>query len=802
MSCVAVFKIGDQEVRVNLESGPDSPLTEQEIIEALSKDPAGKQKLIDALSGRLYKESTVTPIKLSDLTKLDGLTGNSNIGFLREQFPEVNFPEGVDADILLVDGLKIGKQNIYGRVITSNGKELFILRNSAEDVQKLANFLSVRKQMEDQSFVFDENSKYQKNLEACLKERNKKKPVVSDTFSLILDFIYNRKKYDSMYFTDQDGKQESVYAYLSKINNIILQYSDRVVFLDQFVNTINQLRSHLDNNEGYISFDAIYGAIKQYHKDILDTLQITSLKGFKDFLNSSEPNEEFSKLFPQEENENRTAALLRTLFSAEPEFSWNYVRSTKNGVILKSSPKTINAKYGIEYDTIHTFDIVDNNYLGYKIYKFTDEDGNQKFIPSRGFLTEDSFSKLYDSIEAVQQFIQNSVSKQDIKKNSLLEFKYRTKLEDGWTGELDSFKVASRQSLTVGSIIESLNVPIDQKQEIYNQNERDLFKLDRQNYDTFLKIVNGWNISDELKNNIANSINTPEKIAVFLYKLNETLQGDRTNEQGINNVIDMINNATVNYYYIDSKTANRGMYSYRVIPTDPVQIDNYKKNKNTPVVQLMSAIGQVLNEQFGVTVNMLTSQEIKEQFPDIDANNTKAFVRDGNIYVNTTTADSSDPLHEFTHLILGILKSDPNLRGNYEQLMLIVSSTKEGKNLMNKLRDTYPDISQMDLMEETFVNLFSKYIIGELKPGFETTFTAVEPYMKDATKIVFNNNISDLRSFYGTSIDQIFRRFNSDVASLIGRKGIDFESTKQSRRISNWISEQIRNGEIKEKCYD
>ena len=66
---------------------------------------------------------------------------------------------------------------------------------------------------------------------------------------------------------------------------------------------------------------------------------------------------------------------------------------------------------------------------------------------------------------------------------------------------------------------------------------------------------------------------------------------------------------------------------------------------------------------------MITSSELLEKFPDIDANSTKAFVRDGQIFINTTTAEVSDPLHEFTHLILGILKANKDLRRNYEQLM-------------------------------------------------------------------------------------------------------------------------------------
>jgi hypothetical protein len=39
--------------------------------------------------------------------------------------------------------------------------------------------------------------------------------------------------------------------------------------------------------------------------------------------------------------------------------------------------------------------------------------------------------------------------------------------------------------------------------------------------------------------------------------------------------------------------------------------------------------------------------------------------------------------------------------------------------------------------------------------------------MKDATKIIFNNEIDDLQSFYGKTIESVFTRFNSDVAQLL-----------------------------------
>lgn len=801
MSCIAKFKIGGKEIDLDLETGSDTPLTDQEILEILQNNPEKRRELYNLVQNTLYKHNTIEPIKASDLIGMEGLKGNTDVEFISNEFPDVVFPQGVSANVLLVDGLKVGKQNIYGRVINSNGEELFVLRNSKSDVQKFANFLSIRKQMEDQSFIFDENSAYQKNLELCLKERNKKKPTIDNTFNLVLDFIYNRSKYDNLYFTDTDGKHESVYAYLTRINNTILQYSNRVVFTDPFVNTINQLRSHLDNNDGFISYPALYGAVEQYHKEILDYLEIDSLKKFKEFFEDSEPDQKLSELFPYVSGQKRYASLLNGLFSSEPEFTWSYVRTTNKGIILRSSPKTIQSKYGIEYDTIHSFDIINEDFLGYKIYSFSDTEGNRKYLASRGFLTEGSYSKEYNSVEDVKTYIQNSVSKQDIKKNSFIEFKYREKLDEGWSSELDSYDIVSQQSLIPGSIIESIDIPVNKKQEFYNSEESSIFKLDRQNYDTFAKIVRNWNISQELKNNILGNINTPEKIALFIYKVNELLKVDRSNEEVLNQILESIINAKKNYYYIDSKQSYGGRYKYRVIPTDPIQISNYKKNKQVPVIELMSAIGQVLQNQFGVNINMITSSELLEKFPDIDANSTKAFVRDGQIFINTTTAEVSDPLHEFTHLILGILKANKDLRRNYEQLMQIVSSTNEGKAKIQKLRETYKDVSEIDLAEEAFVDLFSRYVMGELKPGFEQLFQSVDKYMKDATKIVFNNPIEDLASFYGTNIEAVFKRFNSDVASLLGEPGIDFASTQQQRKLSNWINRGIKNGDIKEECY-
>jgi len=125
-------------------------------------------------------------------------------------------------------------------------------------------------------------------------------------------------------------------------------------------------------------------------------------------------------------------------------------------------------------------------------------------------------------------------------------------------------------------------------------------------------------------------------------------------------------------------------------------------------------LAQTLETQIpGIKVNIETSNNIKELFGDIDTNTTRAFIRDGQIYLNSTLCKATDLLHEYTHLILGMLRADEATRSNYESLLLrtMSSKTAEVTNALNKVLETYPNISQMDAYEEVFANLFSKYLV-------------------------------------------------------------------------------------------
>lgn len=826
MKCTVTFSVGEDEITLDLETDQESPLTDQDIIKVLQENPDQRQALCDILHNKLYKQSTITELTLDDIlnTKVKegdkvlkkergGLLGNCGVEFLRNEFPEVTFPDGVEANVLLINHLSVGKKNIKGRIINSNGQEVFVVSGKRDskgiptDILKLASFLQVRQQLEEQSFQFAEDSANYKNLQKIMEARNKRSKKVDNIFDMMLDFIYNKDDYDEIKITTDEGKVEIAYTILNKLNNTIRQFAQRVEYSDDFVNTINQQIKHKDNNKKELSVDGLYAAVKAYQSEILSTLELTSKKKFTEFFSrpSSEIEEELKKVFETVLEGPGYRTLLDTLFSVEPEFTLYFDSFNGNTIYLKSEPKTIQSKYGIEYSSIKSSDIINPDHKGYKIYAYWDGE-KRKYIPSRGFLTENTVAKAYDSEEEAINYVNDAVQKQDIKKHSFIDFKFRewTVDENGQTiydDELDSFVVYSKQALTEGSIIESLDIPLAKNTELHN-GEKALFRDDRQNYSTFKKMVESWPIEDSTKRNILSEINNPEKIATFIYKLNETNKSYRGNDNKMLEIVDMIKNANVKYYYVESRSwiAGKKAFRYRVIPTDAIVISNYKADKNFPIITLMDAISQVMSEKFNVKVNMLNAEKTKEL--GFDPNTDKAFIKDGEIYINTSLAKSTDLMHEYTHLILGVLKADPELRTNYEQLMGIVASTDQGKEAMKKLRNTYTDLSEMDLMEEVFVKLFSGHIMGNINPNLEQIFEGRDRFLRDATKIVFNQEISDLKSFYGNTLQTIFTRFSSDVSALLSESdGLDFSSTRTARQYSKWISEQIKKGEITEKCY-
>lgn len=821
MKCTITFTVaGNDPIKLDLETDQASPVIDDDIKRVLETNKVELEKLCAQLEKKLSSFGIIEKINTEKIEE-GNLIGNCGIEFLRSKFPKVKFPEGVEANVLLLNNLQPLASDTpisKGRIIQPNGQELFIISGQESnnkigppDVIKLANYLIVRQQIEDSSFIFSETSEYYKTLQKCLEARNKRKTKVKNIEDMILDFINNKSEYATLYFKDDNDTQQNVYNTLQKISNIILKYSDRKTYNDPVVNIINQHIKHTDKNTKEMDLDALYAAIKTHYDDsILKPLNIRKKEQFKNFFsqNENQIHEPLKKVFGETVEGVGYNTLFKFIFDKEPTtpLSFNSVKGNK--VIFNSKQKTIFEKYEIGYDTISKFTIVVEDYKGYKIYKQSEKE----YYLSRGYLTENSYSNKYESIEDVKKSIDDKIENQDIRTNNFIDFKLKRCITDNdgnriYADNLDNSTIYTNQSFTPGSIIEVIDVPLNAKTKFYN-GEYNLFDYRMKNVTiiNFRNIVNSWNeVSENLKNTIIKQIDTPEKVTIFIYKLNE-LFGYVRNDESIQEILNIIETAPKKFYYIDSKnkSTQRGKFRYSIILTDKNTVEEYKQNKRIPILKLMEAIQTVLGNK-GVNVNMLTSNEIQEKFPDIDVNTDRAFIKDGEIYINTTIAKSSDLLHEYTHLILGLLKIDRNLRGNYENLLNYVVSTSKGKELFKSLKDIYTESSEMDIREEVFVKLFSSYVMRNLDPEVKQIFKANKKFLEEATSSIFDTNTEEI---YAKSLEEAFMRFNSEVYALLSDSSneINFNETKTSRKYSNWISKQIqeynttnKNG-IKENC--
>lgn len=780
MKCTFTFKIGDKDpISITLETDNGELVLNEDIINVLKTNPEQAEEIFNLIEDRL--NGNIKYVSYQDLLKEGNLIANTNVEGLRKNFPDI-FPDNVDANVLLVNKIRVGRDNISGRCINSNGEEIFVIENTPEDINRFANYLRVREQIQNVSF---------KNTnDELLKETGAK-----DIKSLALDFIENESKYLNKTVTI-NGKQENCYRILLDITRQLLNKPGMKVFGDPLVDNIypylcKNVYWWKDKNNKWVNKDNLhtldvsflYNLLCAYAPNVLTENNIPITKsGLEQFKKAIKDNPKiFKDLFDS----------IRQKF---PQFNFifnpsgvNFIKYRNSDVILlESVVQTAKEQYGWTYDTIKTFDIQES-YRGYQIYARNDN-GIKEFYFTKDYMTEDSYVSMpFKNINDVRRKIDEKINFIKIPNHNNIDFH-----------NLDGNVIETKQKLIVGSIVEVLNFDINTQISInkFPANEQSILNQQRsKQFKYFEEIVNSWNISTKLKEQVLKEIDTPEKVTLFLYGLQSTYKEER-NKSGIENILNKIRKAKPIYYYVDELLSNN---RYRIIPTDPSDIDNYRKeNKYIPGVRFLEAISKGIKEKIpNVEIHIDTAEQLKEQFPEVDINTTKAFIVNGEIYLNSSQCKATDLLHEYIHLILGMLRSNPDTRENYEKLLyrIVSSNDKSVINTMEMVEKAYPNISQMDKYEEVFANLFSKYFINHNKKIFDSN------EIKDLSETIFGQKIDNTEDFYKGSIYKVFTEFNQDIASWLANENeISWSNSKTYRQLSNYISEQIKEGKIKENC--
>lgn len=214
-----------------------------------------------------------------------------------------------------------------------------------------------------------------------------------------------------------------------------------------------------------------------------------------------------------------------------------------------------------------------------------------------------------------------------------------------------------------------------------------------------------------------------------------------------------------------------------------------------------------LSKNYGVKVNIVTTGDIVRDFKDEipNAGRINAFIYNGEVYVNVDKAMTSDPLHEFAHLVLGSVKSkNPD---TYYNLVAQVETLADYSNRLDTYIQNGDKRARMDLNEEIFVTVFGEYFSNRINPWFNnktSDFTELGNQFRDSTQKAFqigeDINSEKLGVLLGMSMDELMNEFGSALISYDRAADFDLDRAYKSRTIANLISKMLNSGDLIENC--
>ena len=151
---------------------------------------------------------------------------------------------------------------------------------------------------------------------------------------------------------------------------------------------------------------------------------------------------------------------------------------------------------------------------------------------------------------------------------------------------------------------------------------------------------------------------------------------------------------------------------------------------------------------------------------------------------------------------MAYLKNNPNYKNRYRELINTIWNLgkKDLKREEIENSEFYKNYSIEDKMEEYFVEKFGNWIKNNAKKDFKNIFSESDIIKEGSSLFSSTTPISEL---YGSTIEQVFTKLNSDVAQFFKENQSLMSSEyknlfKASRQKSEWIRQQIKDGKLRE----
>lgn len=541
---------------------------------------------------------------------------------------------------------------------------------------------------------------------------------------------------------------------------------------------IGQLSSVYPN--ATISFDEGQFKVKNpIYKDKQKKVSQAELKeAWKENLNQSVPLDTALK-----NNEKNVLKYFRTIYpeadikvdnKGKLQISYNEASYNPKEVVITFPWSTFEEVYDWGYNTQQLFspvnedDVKNGMYHGAYIYEFRKGNATHYAI-SRNLIAPNSYVFAYNTLEGAKAKIDDWNNKQILNDYSLYNLK--------------TFKSVPRTSfldmknLKEGQIVTTLDIELPH-----------ISRLAGIFYDAITGTVPKFKETFHMIPNI-DKIETPEQAAAFTYLFFKYLRSMpiqdmnkalfKYKNEGAD-IIDKILNAKTKSYFIENLNGKEGTLKLLKNNGNNVDITNPIKSANALSIADMETAIKYFNKKLGLNITSITQSELNEIAKEnkFSPNGVRAFILNGDIYINSSNANIADLFHELTHIFLGALKV--NKFEAYQQIIDNYRKTKEFARTLPYIERNYQNFAEQDKIEECVADVVAEQLAK--------TNSLAETFVGEEFSQLFGNIFSDFKEILN----------GSDTSGLAFNTIFDKEAFIKNTRLTTFIKDNIQNGKIKE----
>lgn len=491
------------------------------------------------------------------------------------------------------------------------------------------------------------------------------------------------------------------------------------------------------------------------------------------------------------------------------------IKETASYITLTFPYSLMGEIYNFGYNTQSLFSpvtegpVVGGKYNGMFVYKAvipTAHGTRDVYAISRSIISPYSYMKTFPTLEAAVHGVNDKVQSDKIGTDGLITIKQQSGLPREVAIEMNNVQE--------GQILSTLDIQLPKVQlKTLPNSLKQLFDLTVPDFIRHLQGVDG-----------IEKLNTPEKAAAFILKASqlfdrnemklltasktiegalELLASPQYSEQ-VTGIINEIDSAPMKHYYVEKlvitkETKNRARTKIATL--------KYLNNGGTDInlegtfvgdMTVDEFIGQTMdqaidffNQTYGVEVVSMTSPEL-EQF-SIDNNlgieqnvaGIKAFIYNGQIYINTTNAKSSDLFHEVSHIFLGVLKAQ--YPAGYQQVIDAYTKRDAFKRKLNYITRSYKNFALQDKVEEAVVDMIADEMMRDSK-------LSSLGFNQDRFTEMMMNIMNTVDSFKQNMQDSGLG-FNGFIKDLLTKNS---DKLKRQRALTEFVHRAIANKQISE----